>query len=176
MTTRFLALACLTVLAVTACKPDTPEPAAGLPAAETAAPVATDVTPVREDLSSDHSSFDMKGFAGTFSGTLPCDSCPGIDTTVVLNPDGTYRINEVHQQSDTPDASMDGTWTVEADDRQIRLVMSADAPPGELYQGKRGTEAFEFQRTASRLMEMQSKDWLDAWTARHSRKNSRPEG
>ena len=58
MTTRFLALACLTVLAVTACKPDTPEPAAGLPAAETAAPGATDVTPVREDLSSDHSSFD----------------------------------------------------------------------------------------------------------------------
>ena len=113
MTTRFLALACLTVLAVTACKPDTPEPAAGLPAAETAAPVATDLTPVREDLSSDHSSFDMKGFAGTFSGTLPCDSCPGIDTTVVLNPDG--------------------TWTVEADDRQIRLDPNSKSEADRLY-------------------------------------------
>ena len=133
MTTRFLAFACLTVLAVTACKPDTPEPAAGLPAAETAAPVATDVTPVREDLSSDHSSFDMKGFAGTFSGTLPCDSCPGIDTTVVLNPDGTYRINEVYQQSDTPEASMDGTWTVEADDRQIRLDPNSKSEADRLY-------------------------------------------
>lgn len=61
-------------------------------------------------------------------------------------------------------------------DRQIRLVVSADALPGELYQGKRGTEAFEFQRTASRLMEMQSKDWLEAWTARHSGNASRPEG
>ncbi len=52
-------------------------------------------------------------------------------------------------------------------DRQARLVMSAASPPQGLYQGKHGTEAFEFQRTASRLMEMQSKDWLDAWSARH---------
>ena len=38
--------------------------------------------------------------------------------------------------------------------------------------GRRGvTEAFEFDRTASRLIEMQSRDWLDAWAeqARHGR-------
>jgi cell division protein ZapE len=52
-------------------------------------------------------------------------------------------------------------------DRQARLVMSAASPPQGIYQGKRGTEAFEFRRAASRLMEMQSKDWLDAWSARH---------
>jgi cell division protein ZapE len=52
-------------------------------------------------------------------------------------------------------------------DRQARLVMSAASPPQGIYQGKRGTEAFEFHRAASRLMEMQSKDWLDAWSARH---------
>jgi cell division protein ZapE len=54
-------------------------------------------------------------------------------------------------------------------DHQARLVMSAEAPPREIYQGKRGTEAFEFERTASRLMEMQTRDWLDAWSARHGR-------
>jgi cell division protein ZapE len=52
-------------------------------------------------------------------------------------------------------------------DRRARLVMSAASPPQGIYQGKRGTEAFEFRRAASRLMEMQSKDWLDAWSARH---------
>jgi cell division protein ZapE len=52
-------------------------------------------------------------------------------------------------------------------DRHARLVMSAAAPPQGIYQGKRGAEAFEFQRTASRLVEMQSKDWLDAWSVRH---------
>lgn len=52
-------------------------------------------------------------------------------------------------------------------DHKMRLVMSAAAPAPELYRGRRGHEAFEFDRTVSRLIEMQSRDWLDAWTARH---------
>ena len=52
-------------------------------------------------------------------------------------------------------------------DHKVRLVVSAAAAPGELYRGRRGHEAFEFDRTASRLMEMQSRDWLEAWSARH---------
>jgi cell division protein ZapE len=44
-------------------------------------------------------------------------------------------------------------------DRKVRLIASAEAPPKGLYVGKRGTEAFEFDRTASRLIEMQSRDW-----------------
>jgi len=47
-------------------------------------------------------------------------------------------------------------------DRRKRVIVSADAPPEQLYAGRpRVTEAFEFARTASRLFEMQSKDWLD---------------
>lgn len=54
-------------------------------------------------------------------------------------------------------------------DRGGRLVMSADAPPRDLYAGRQGvTEAFEFARTVSRLIEMQSRDWLEGWSARHS--------
>ncbi len=53
-------------------------------------------------------------------------------------------------------------------DRKARLIVSADAAPDGLYAGRAGTtEAFEFDRTASRLIEMQSKDWLEAWTQRH---------
>ncbi|WP_442581199.1 cell division protein ZapE [Mesorhizobium sp. ASY16-5R] len=47
-------------------------------------------------------------------------------------------------------------------DRHVRLVVSAAAPPAELYAGKTGVEVFEFDRTVSRLIEMQSQDWLDA--------------
>ncbi|HMM64759.1 MAG TPA: cell division protein ZapE [Mesorhizobium sp.] len=54
-------------------------------------------------------------------------------------------------------------------DHHARLVMSAAAPPAALYAGGRGTEAFEFDRTASRLMEMQSRDWLEAWAGRQGR-------
>ncbi len=45
-------------------------------------------------------------------------------------------------------------------DQKIRLVLSADATPHALYVGERGVEAFEFQRTASRLIEMQSVSYL----------------
>jgi cell division protein ZapE len=47
-------------------------------------------------------------------------------------------------------------------DRKVRLFISAAASPGELYAGRPGTtEAFEFDRTVSRLIEMQSKEWLE---------------
>ncbi|CDX50133.1 conserved hypothetical protein [Mesorhizobium plurifarium] len=51
-------------------------------------------------------------------------------------------------------------------DHRMRLVMSAAAPPERLYTAQRGTEVFEFERTASRLVEMQSRDWLDGWAER----------
>lgn len=47
-------------------------------------------------------------------------------------------------------------------DNRMRLVASAEAPPEKLYAGTAGAEAFEFARTASRLTEMQSREWLDA--------------
>ncbi len=45
-------------------------------------------------------------------------------------------------------------------DNRIRVVVSAEAEPQELYQAKTGTEAFEFDRTASRLIEMRSEEWV----------------
>lgn len=43
-------------------------------------------------------------------------------------------------------------------DRAVKLVVSAGAPAAELYRGQR--LAFEFQRTVSRLTEMQSHEYL----------------
>lgn len=43
-------------------------------------------------------------------------------------------------------------------DRGVKLVLSAAAPAGDLYRGER--LAFEFRRTASRLTEMQSHEYL----------------
>ena len=43
-------------------------------------------------------------------------------------------------------------------DRQVKLILSAELPLFELYQGKR--LSFEFQRTESRLQEMQSLEYL----------------
>jgi cell division protein ZapE len=43
-------------------------------------------------------------------------------------------------------------------DRNVKLILSAAAPVGQLYAGRR--LAFEFRRTRSRLEEMQSHDYL----------------
>jgi cell division protein ZapE len=43
-------------------------------------------------------------------------------------------------------------------DRKVKLILSAAAPPAEIYQGQK--LRFEFQRTISRLQEMQSHDYL----------------
>jgi len=45
-------------------------------------------------------------------------------------------------------------------DNGIKLVVSAEAEPNKLYVGEDGTEAFEFDRTASRLIEMRSEAYL----------------
>lgn len=44
-------------------------------------------------------------------------------------------------------------------EHRVKLIASAEAQPDQLY--RRGENARMFERTASRLDEMQSKDWLD---------------
>ena len=43
-------------------------------------------------------------------------------------------------------------------ERKVKFICSAAAAPEKLY--TEGDGAFEFQRTVSRLMEMQSQEWL----------------
>jgi cell division protein ZapE len=45
-------------------------------------------------------------------------------------------------------------------ERNVKLVASADAEPDRLWTGSEGYESFGFARTASRLVEMGSDEWL----------------
>ncbi len=49
---------------------------------------------------------------------------------------------------------------------KVRLILSAKAEPGHLYEAEHGTEVWDIRRTASRLVEMRSQDYLTAWAAR----------
>jgi cell division protein ZapE len=58
-------------------------------------------------------------------------------------------------------------------DNGVKLIASAEAEPDQLFLGSNGTEAFEFRRTASRLYEMRSMDYL---ARPHGRGDSRASG
>jgi cell division protein ZapE len=53
------------------------------------------------------------------------------------------------------------TWLVDVFyDHKVKLLMSAEVPADELY--TEGQMANEFQRTVSRIVEMQSREYLEA--------------
>lgn len=127
-----LALACVVTLAAVACKPQAPAEPAVAPADTVEAPKAAEAVPTGVS-SADAPTFDQKGFAGTFKGTLPCVDCPGIDATLELKSDGSFQLAEVHQQKAASNTKIDGTWTVEAGDKQIRLDPNTKAEQDRLY-------------------------------------------
>jgi len=52
------------------------------------------------------------------------------------------------------------TWLIDVFyDQKVKLLMSAEVPPEELYTS--GMLANEFHRTVSRIVEMQSRDYMD---------------
>ena len=114
-------------LALAACKPAAePAPAPAAPAEAPAVPTesgsvaGTDATAVVHHDRPDPAGFDRKAFAGTFSGTVPCADCPGIDTRLEIRADGTFRLSETYQDRDgTADTA--GTWTIDADGKRLQL-------------------------------------------------------
>ena len=126
----FLALSMTVALA--ACKPAADAPAdaataapAAEPAAETAAPTdpalaGTDVAAVLHHVPQDPATFDRKAFAGSFTGTLPCADCPGIDTRVDVDANGSFRLTESYQGSDVRRESS-GTWVIDADGNRLQF-------------------------------------------------------
>ncbi|MFS8063810.1 MAG: copper resistance protein NlpE [Luteimonas sp.] len=75
---------------------------------------------------------NTKAFAGTFSGTLPCADCPGIDTTIKLRTDGTATVGEQHRER-RHHLEQTGTWTVEADNTRVRFDPDSKAEQDRVF-------------------------------------------
>lgn len=134
MTRNLIALACIATLALAACSREPAGPSTDTAANETRAEAtqsaALDVIPTGEGPAS---TFDQREFAGSFTGTLPCADCPGMDVTLVLEPDGTYRTTHVYQERPDGSWSIDGHWSVESNDSVIRLDPNSKTEEDQLY-------------------------------------------
>ena len=136
MNQKLLAIACISLFAVAACKK--PEPVETAVPEPAVAPAEQAPAPVAVESEAAHSAadvpFDIKGFAGRFVGMLPCADCPGIDTRVTLNADGTFTLLETYQDRKMKTTPIEGTWTTEAEDKHIRLDPNTKAESDRLYE------------------------------------------
>ena len=134
MNRSLIGAACATTLALSACsQPATDQPTQVVVAEsmiEVDQPAPLEVAPSG---AGSESEFDQRGFAGTFTGTLPCADCPGMEVTLTLEPDGTYRVTHVYQERPDGTWSIDGHWSAEADNKVIRLDPNGKTDEDQLY-------------------------------------------
>lgn len=145
--------ALLATVAIAGCRREAPAEAVASPesartdaVAEAPAPVAMETADLATSSADapfdvmpfDVMPFDIKGFAGTFSGVLPCTGCTGIDCRLVLNADGTFHLDETRRGdgdgAGSGDSSLEGTWTVEADDTRLRLDPNSKSQDDRLFE------------------------------------------
>ncbi|OFW64970.1 MAG: hypothetical protein A2Z35_01880 [Actinobacteria bacterium RBG_19FT_COMBO_36_27] len=53
--------------------------------------------------------------SGTYEGTLPCADCPGLQTLITFNSDGTFYMEETYLESDVEPRITNGTWVLNED-------------------------------------------------------------
>lgn len=122
MNRTLLAFALAATLAMTAgCKPDEAAEAAAAPAVATAPVNAVTEVVDQGSPAGDVKGFDIKAFAGTYGGTLPCADCPGIDTTIAFTPEGQYTLSEAYQDADKSSFLSKGTWSLRGDGKAVLL-------------------------------------------------------
>ncbi len=131
---RNILLAAVLASAVTACEQrptddDTapPQPTATAPAqaeaaaAELAAMVAAETTMAEPGVQPAGAGFDARAFAGSFSGTLPCADCPGIDERLVLEADGSFTLSDAYRERPGSAFETRGSWSLEPGGQRLRL-------------------------------------------------------
>ena len=118
---RTLALVGLAAFALTACKREAEAPTpvqAAAPTEEIKSAVISEVD--HNSPASAAPAFDVKAFAGTYNGTIPCADCPGIDASIAFTPEGKYTQTLRYQERENSSVS-DGNWTLDADGKRILL-------------------------------------------------------
>ncbi|PZO67220.1 MAG: hypothetical protein DI636_10200 [Pelagerythrobacter marensis] len=76
-------------------------------------------------------------WAGRYIGTLPCASCPGIDTVLTLADNGTYTLEETYrEQAEGKMAPVTGKFTWSADGGTVTLDEAAEGAAYKVGEGQ----------------------------------------
>lgn len=64
-----------------------------------------------------------------FAGTLPCADCAGVETWLLLNPDGSYRLRERYLEGDATPSLRVGRWSLTRDSVPVLALHGSDSIP-----------------------------------------------
>lgn len=67
--------------------------------------------------------------AAGFAGTLPCADCAGIETWLLLHPDGSYRLRERYLKGDATPSVRVGRWSLTRDSVPVVALHGSDSIP-----------------------------------------------
>ena len=117
--------------------PDATAPAAA--PATTQAPVAaiesgTGTTMAQPGVQPDDASTDARALSGTYSGSLPCADCPGIDETLVLTADGGFVLTDTYRERPGSANVVQGSWSLEDGGKRIRLDPGSKDATDKVYE------------------------------------------
>lgn len=156
-------------LLASACSRPAQSPAAAAPAAAPAAaqpPVAaiesgTGTTMAQPGVQPADTAADARALTGTYSGTLPCADCPGIDETLVLTADGGFVLTDTYRERPGSANVVQGSWSIEDGGKRIRLDPGSKDATDKFYEvdgeGLRILDA-DGKRIASGLPDRLKKD------------------
>lgn len=77
---------------------------------------------------------DARALAGTWSGTLPCADCPGLDETLVLTADGGFVLTDTYRERPGSANVVQGSWSLEEDGKRIRLDPGSKDATDKFYE------------------------------------------
>ena len=113
-------------LVLAACGPAPTEPSAPIQPAtpkQAAAPTETAATP-----DSSHNSANALDWAGEYKGVVPCADCEGIETSLTLNMDNSYKLSTTYLGKDATPFKQHGSFEWDAKGSVIRLLDQRDGP------------------------------------------------
>ncbi|MHC5201812.1 copper resistance protein NlpE [Myroides sp. LJL119] len=82
-----------------------------------------------------HTTENSVDWDGTYKGVLPCADCPGIEVTIVLNPDGTFQREDVYQDKKDGTFKQVGTFTWDKDGRIVTLKSKDEVSQFQVREG-----------------------------------------
>ncbi|MGG5505951.1 MULTISPECIES: copper resistance protein NlpE [unclassified Myroides] len=106
---RIYFIAALSVLTLASCKKEV----------KTATEAVEEVAPKETIADNSRTALD---WAGTYKGTIPCADCPGIDETIEIKQDGTFKIVDHYQEKKDGHFESEGTFEWDATGNKITLT------------------------------------------------------